>query len=98
MKAKTMLGMIACASACVSLSAFADTTNWFGVATSPSASATDVTIKTNNVTVAIGDIVAESKITLDGDTELTFAPTVAAPARSDNLVTILASALFCCRP
>ena len=94
MKAKKLMGVIACAGACVSLSAFANTTtNWFGVTASPVA-ATDVTIKTNNVTVAIADIVAESKITLDGDTELTFAPTDGNPARSDNLVTIESTAVL----
>lgn len=94
MKAEKVLGIAACAVACVTSSAFANsTTNWFGVTASPVA-ATDVTIKTNNVTVAIADIVAESKITLDGDTELTFAPTDGNPARSDNLVTIESTAVL----
>lgn len=94
MKAEKVIGIAACAFACVTSSAFANsTTNWFGVTASPVA-ATDVTIKTNNVTVAIADIVAESKITLDGDTELTFAPTDGNPARSDNLVTIESTAVL----
>ena len=37
---------------------------------------------------------ADSKITLDGDTTLTFAPTDTAPVRSDNLVTISSSAVL----
>ena len=95
MKAKKVIGIAACAFACVTSSAFANsTTNWFGVTASPDVVATDVTIKTNNVTVAIADIVADSKITLDGDTELTFAPTDGNPVRSDNLVTISSSAVL----
>ena len=95
MKAEKVIGIAACAFACVTSSAFANsTTNWFGVTASPDVVATDVTIQTNNVTVAIADIVAESKITLDGDTELTFAPTDGNPARSDNLVTIESTAVL----
>ena len=95
MKAEKVIGIAACAFACVTSSAFANsTTNWFGVTASPDVVATDVTIKTNNVTVAIADIVADSKITLDGDTELTFAPTDGNPARSDNLVTIESTAVL----
>lgn len=95
MKAEKVIGIAACAFACVTSSAFANsTTNWFGVTASPDVVATDVTIKTNNVTVAIADIVADSKITLDGDTELTFAPTDGNPARSDKLVTIESSAVL----
>lgn len=94
MKAEKVLGIAACAFACVTGSAFANTTtNWFGATALP-AKASEVTIKTNNVTVAIANIVANSKITLDGDTTLTFAPTDAAPVRSDNLVTISSSAVL----
>lgn len=94
MKAEKVIGIAACAFACVTSSAFANTTtNWFGVtALPPEASA--VTIKTNEVTVAIANIVADSKITLDGDTTLTFAPTETEPVRSDNLVTISSSAVL----
>ena len=94
MKAEKVLGIVACAFACATGSAFANsTTNWFGVTASP-AEASEVTIKTNEVTVAIANIVADSKITLDGDTTLTFTPTVTDPARSDNLVTIESSAVL----
>lgn len=94
MKAKTILGMIACASACVSLSAFGNTNDdWFAVIASP-AVASAVTIQSNEVTVAIENIVADSKISLDGDTTLTFTPTVADPVRSDNLVIIESSAVL----
>ena len=95
MKAEKVIGIAACAFACVTSSAFANsTTNWFGVTASPDVVATDVTIQTNNVTVAIADIVADSKITLDGDTTLTFAPTETDPVRSDNLVTIESTAVL----
>ncbi len=95
MKAEKVIGIAACAFVCVASSAFANTTtNWFGVTASP-ATATDVTVKTNGTAVAeIGAIVDAGVITLDGDTELTFAPTDTDPARSDNLVTIESTAVL----
>ena len=46
MKAEKVLGIVACAVACVTGSAFANTTsNWFGVV------ASDVTVTTNNAVV-----------------------------------------------
>ena len=90
MKAKTMLGLIAYASACVSLSAFGNTTtNWFGAVGSDD-SITLTYATTNGVDVSVSGGV----ITLDGDTELTFTPTDGSPARSDNLVTIESTAVL----
>ena len=90
MKAKTMLGLIACASACVSLSAFANTTtNWFAVA----ASGTDATL--TNVSTNKGVEVAESKFAINTelDEPLVFTPdaSFAGTNRSDGVVTIAAS-------
>ena len=90
MKAKTMLGLIACAGACVSLSAFANTTtNWFAVA----ASGTDATL--TNVSTNKGVEVAESKFAINTelDEPLVFTPdaSFAGTNRSDGVVTIAAS-------
>ena len=90
MKAKKLMGMIACAGACVSLSACANTTEtWFGV--TPTGS--DIGVfggNTNGVAVTVSDGV----ITLenDSDSALTISPTVASPALNDGLVTITSSA------
>lgn len=88
MKAKKLMGMIACAGACVSLSALANTnTNWFDVAVSNGDIVlTDVT--TNGVAVTI----EESKIKLDGDDPLSFTPAADKDVLSDGLVTICAKA------
>lgn len=94
MKLKTILGVIACAGACASFSAFANTTtNWFEVVAS-SKTATGVTITTNNAPVLIQDLVGDgTKIALDNDEEtpLVFLPG-SVPATSDGLVTITATA------
>ena len=88
MKAKKLMGMIACAGACVSLSALANTnTNWFDVAVSNGDIVlTDVT--TNGVAVTI----EESKIKIDGDNPLSFTPAAGKDVLSDGLVTICAKA------
>ena len=90
MKAEKVIGIAACAFACVTSSAFANsTTNWFGaVGSGDSITLTYAT--TNGVDVSVSGGV----ITLDGDTELTFTPTDANPARSDNLVTIESTAVL----
>lgn len=75
MKAKTLMGMIACASACASISAFGNTTNnWFSVGVSNDAIA-PVNCLTNGVAVSIDN----SKIVLDNDyeTKLAITPAVA---------------------
>ena len=90
MKAKTMLGLIACASACVSLSAFGNTdADWFSV----SASGTTATLA--NVSTNMGVEVTGGKLIVDtDDTPLLFTPDplVSATNRSDGVVTIAASA------
>ena len=90
MKAKTMLGLIACASACVSLSAFANTTtNWFAVA----ASGTDATL--TNVSTNKGVDVADGKFAINTEVNdpLVFTPDASFTGtnRSDGVVTIAAS-------
>ena len=72
MKTKTLMGMIACAGACVSLSAFGNNTNnWFNAAVAGS-NITLSGVSTNGVAVQISD----GKIVLDNEKEsaLTFTP------------------------
>ena len=88
MKAKKLMGMIACAGACVSLSALANTnTNWFDVAVS-NGDLVLTDVATNGVAVTI----EESKIKLDGDDPLSFTPAADKDVLSDGLVTICAKA------
>lgn len=90
MKAKKLMGMIACAGACVSLSAFGNTNdNWFAV----SASGTTATL--TYVSTNMGVEVTGGKLIVDtDDTPLLFTPDplVSATNRSDGVVTIAASA------
>ena len=91
MKAKKLMGMIACAGACVSLSALANTTNgWFGVSVNTDIETANCT--TNGAAVRVDD----SKIILDNDLEsaLTIAPGSGTAALSDGLVTITSTALL----
>lgn len=96
MKAKKLMGMIACAGACVSLSALANTTNgWFGV------SVNDTTVNAGSCSVTTNSVEVEStettgKIVLDNDLDsaLTIAPTSGTAALSDGLVTITSTALL----
>ena len=92
MKAKKLMGMIACAGACVSLSAFANTTNgWFGVTVENNAIAPS-NCATNGVEVTID---ANNKIVLDNDLDSPFVVTnFASAATSDNIVKITATALL----
>ena len=96
MKAKKLMGMIACAGACVSLSSFANTTNgWFGVSVNDTAvNAGACTVKTNNVDVASTE--TSGKIVLDNDLDsaLTITPGSGTAALSDGLVTITSTALL----
>lgn len=96
MKAKKLMGMIACASACVSLSALANTTNgWFGVSVNDTTvNAGTCTVTTNNV--AVDSTETAGKIVLDNDIEsaLTIAPTAGTAALSDGLVTITSTAVL----
>jgi len=90
MKAEKVIGIAACAFACVTSSAFANTmTNWFGAVGS------DATIVLTEATTNGVDVsVSGGVITLDGEAELTFTPTETSPARSDNFVTISSSAVL----
>ena len=91
MKAKTLMGMIACASACVSLSAFGNTTNdWFAVTVD-----NDITTQycaTNGAAVTV----KSSKIVLDNDKDsaLTITPeaTFTGTNRNDGVYVIKATA------
>lgn len=90
MKAKKLMGVIACAGACVSLSALANTTNgWFGVSVNTDIETANCT--TNGAAVQVDD----SKIILDNDLEsaLTITPGSGATL-SDGLVTITSTALL----
>lgn len=89
MKAKTMLGLIACASACVSLSAFGNETNgWFGVKVENNA-IIHPNCQTNGAAVTI---VEGSKIKLE-DATLAINSFSSAPT-SDDIVKISAVALL----
>ncbi len=96
MKAEKVLGIVACAFACVSLSALANTTNgWFGVSvndTTVNAGACSVT--TNSVAVTSTE--TAGKIVLDNDLEsaLTITPGPETAALSDGLVTITSTAVL----
>ena len=91
MKAKKLMGMIACASACVSLSAFGNTNeDWF----SASASGTTPTISgaaaSGTYTVEAGKFAVDN----DSSTALVFTPdsAITATNKSDGVVTIVAVA------
>lgn len=96
MKAKKLMGMIACAGACVSLSALANTTNgWFGVSVNDTTvNAGTCTVTTNNVAVTSTE--TAGKIVLDNDLEsaLTITPGSGTAALSDGLVTITSTAVL----
>ncbi len=93
MKAKTLMGMIACAGACVSLSAFGNTTNdWFSVGVTGEAIA-PVNCSTNGAAVSI----ANSKIVLDNEytTRLAITPAVGlASTNSTDVAKIDVTALL----
>ena len=96
MKAKKLMGVIACAGACVSLSALANTTNgWFGVSVNDTTvNAGTCTVTTNSVPVTSTE--TAGKIVLDNDIEsaLTIAPAAETAALSDGLVTITSTAVL----
>ena len=80
MKAKTLMGMIACAGACVSLSAFGNNTNdWFSVGVTGDA-IVPVNCATNGAAVSVGN----NKIVLDNDSSTKFAITPAVALASTN--------------
>lgn len=91
MKAKKLMGMIACASACVSLSAFGNTNeDWF------SASASDTTPTISGAAASGTYTVEAGKFAVDNDssTALVFTPdsAITATNKSDGVVTIVAVA------
>ncbi len=96
MKAKKLMGVIACAGACVSLSALANTTNgWFGVSVNDTAvNAGSCSVTTNSVAVTSTE--TAGKIVLDNDIEsaLTIAPVAGTAVLSDGLVTITSTAVL----
>lgn len=80
MKAKTLMGMIACASACVSLSAFGNNTNdWFSVGVTG-----DAIVPVNCATNGAAVSVENNKIVLDNDSSTKFAITPAVALASTN--------------
>ena len=96
MKIKTILGLITCAGACASYSAFGNTTNeWFEATVGVSS----VTTTNVNITATNGSAIAafkydSSMIVLDDDMEsLRFTP-IDSGANSDGLVTLTASAVL----
>ena len=96
MKAKKLMGVIACAGACVSLSALANTTNgWFGVSVNDTTvNAGSCSVTTNNVAVTSTE--TAGKIVLDNDLEsaLTITPGSGTAVLSDGLVTITSTAVL----
>jgi len=93
MKVRKMFGLTVCAAvSVVAFNAMANTTtNWFGASVSGSA-LTLTAVTTNGVDVTVAD----GKITLDNDSSspLVFTPSVSAPATSDGVVKISASAVL----
>lgn len=92
MNAKKLMGMIACAGACVSLSAFANTTNgWFGVTVANNDMVTH-SCSTNGAAVSI----EAGKIVIDNELEsaLAIVPGAGNDALSDGLVTITSTAVL----
>ncbi len=88
MKAKTMLGLIACASACVSLSAFGNETNgWFGVKVE-NAEIVHPNCATNGAAVTINGSAIKLEDASLGIDNFASAPT------SDGIVKISATALL----
>jgi len=100
MKAKTLMGMIACASACaVSYANVNDP--WFsGAASGTSLTAETGSWKQNNVVITgsteNGVTVAEGAITLENEdsSKLSLVPGAASPALNDGLVTITSTAVL----
>lgn len=87
MKAKKIVGMMACAAACASFSSFAATTDWFGA--TPSGTATNLVGATATGTFTVEN--SKFNIDNDEDTALKLTPG-SAPATSDGIVIISATA------
>ncbi len=92
MKIKTILGVIACAGACASFSAFANTTNpWFS-ATPSGSTLTLTSVNTNDAAVTVANGLIE--LDLEEDNPLVFTPAAGSDATSDGLVTLSARAVL----
>lgn len=89
MKAEKVIGIAACAFACVTSSAFANTTDgWFGV------TVTSDTVNTSNISTNGVGVAQDGKLVLedvDSSAPLTFTPS-GAPARNDGVFVIQAAA------
>ena len=88
MKAKKIVGLMACAAACVSFSSFAATDDWFGA--TPSGTETNLVGATATGTFTVEN--GKFNIDNDEDTALKLTPTGSAPATSDGIVIISATA------
>ena len=87
MKAKKIVGLMACAAACASFSSFAATTDWFGA--TPSGTATNLVGATATGTFTVEN--SKFNIDNDEDTALKLTPG-SAPGTSDGIVIISATA------
>lgn len=101
MKAEKVLGVIACAVACVaSVNAFADQLTWFdgnvGSTTTSGISTPTSASWNNDPSLPTGVTPADGSITLDNDsaTALVLTPSGSEPALSDNVVTISSTAVL----
>lgn len=100
MKAEKVLGVVACAVACVaSVNAFADQINWFNgnVGSTTTSGISTPTSASWNATLPDGVTPAEGCITLDNDSSTALVLTPAAssePALSDQVVTISSTAVL----
>lgn len=100
MKAEKVLGIVACAVACVaSVNAFADQLTWFdgNVADTTTSQISTPESASWNATLPDGVILANGSITLDNDssTALVLTPTASSePALSDQVVTISSTAVL----
>lgn len=100
MKAEKVLGIVACAVACVaSVNAFADQLTWFdgNVGSTTTSAISTPTSASWNATLPDGVTPAEGSITLDNDssTALVLTPTASSePVLSDNVVTISSTAVL----
>lgn len=101
MKAEKVLGIVACAVACVaSVNAFADQLTWFdgnvGSTTTSGISTPTSASWNNDPSLPIGVTPADGSITLDNDssTALVLTPSGSEPTLSDNIVTILSTAVL----
>ena len=99
MKAEKVLGVVACAVACVaSVNAFAGQIDWFNgnVGSTTTSGISTPTSASWNATLPDGVTLAEGSIMLDNDssTALVLTPSGSEPTLSDNVVTISSTAVL----